>query len=75
MEKEYPKQNCSNCESEMQKGRLVANGMVWLGAKEDKVFENVLEGIEGRPAYTVLAYRCSNCNKLDFYTAEDEKAE
>jgi DNA-directed RNA polymerase subunit RPC12/RpoP len=72
MEKQYPIYNCSQCTATMQKGRLVSNGLVWLGTEKDTVYENVLPGIEGKPAYTVLAYRCTTCNKVDLYTAADE---
>lgn len=65
---------CPKCETEMMPGRFLANGMVWTGKEWDEVYENVVKGCEALPAYGVVAFRCPNCQFVEVYTAEDEKA-
>ena len=65
---------CPKCETEMMPGRFLNNGMVWTGKKWDDVYEKVVKGCEAHPAYGVLAFRCPNCQFIEVYTAEDEKA-
>ena len=66
--------NCSKCSTGMEQGRLLNNGMVWTGKKWDDVYEQCVKGCEALPAYGVLAFRCPDCNFIELYTAEDEKA-
>ncbi len=68
------KLNCPKCETQMQDGRLLANGLVWAGKKMDKVYENVVKGCEAKPAFGVVAFRCPACNYIELYTNEEEEA-
>jgi len=65
---------CSKCDAEMQKGRLLHNGLVWTGNPYDEVYENVVKNMKSNPSYGVLAYRCPSCNLVELYTAENEQA-
>lgn len=66
---------CNKCQSEMQPGRLLNNGMVWTGSEKfSDIKDSVIGGIESLPAYGVVAYRCPNCKTLELFTPENEKA-
>ena len=65
---------CPKCKTEMQDGRLLANGLVWTGKKKDEVYENTIKGCEAKPAFSVVAFRCPSCNYLELYTNEEEAA-
>jgi ribosomal protein L37E len=65
---------CSKCNGDMHIGRLLNSGMVWTGKQWDDVYEKCVKGCEAKPAYGVLAYRCSSCGFIELYTADDEQA-
>jgi len=66
--------NCPKCNTQMQPGRFLNNGLVWTGKAWDDVYEKAVKGCEALPAYGVRVYRCSKCNYLEAYTDETEKA-
>lgn len=68
--------NCPKCKSSMHEGFVIDRGdyhikmeSVWVEGKPEASFWSGLK-TKDRAMFTVRAYRCPNCDYLEFYTAE-----
>lgn len=69
--------NCSKCKSAMQEGFVFDRGdysvkmkPVWVEGAPEESFWSGLK-TKDKEMFTVRAYRCPQCNYLEFYTAEE----
>lgn len=68
---------CPKCKSSMQEGFVLDHGdyqvkmkPIWVEGAPEESFWTGLK-TKNRAMYTVRAYRCPQCNYLEFYTAEE----
>ncbi len=67
---------CSKCGSTMQPGFVIDRGhmeyrsvQMWVEGEAEESFWSGLK-TSGRNTYSVEAFRCGSCNRLEFYTKE-----
>jgi DNA-directed RNA polymerase subunit RPC12/RpoP len=67
---------CSKCGGKMLKGFIFDRGhyehkeqQVWVEGEPERSFWSGVK-TKDRNTYSVDAYRCSDCGRLDFYTTE-----
>jgi predicted nucleic-acid-binding Zn-ribbon protein len=68
--------NCPKCKTEMTEGFVLDHGDYnykmtarWIEGKPEESFWSGLK-TSNRNAFLVQAFRCPNCNYLEFYTTE-----
>jgi predicted nucleic-acid-binding Zn-ribbon protein len=71
------KNECAKCGGAMSEGFVIDHGdyqvkqqQIWVEGEPQASFWSGLK-TSGKQAYNVRAFRCENCNFLEFYTAEE----
>jgi predicted nucleic-acid-binding Zn-ribbon protein len=71
------KDECSKCGGTMSEGFVIDYGdyqvkqqQIWVEGEPQASFWSGLK-TSGKQAFKVRAFRCENCNFLEFYTAEE----
>jgi hypothetical protein len=67
---------CSKCNGPMTEGFIFDRGhyeykqeQIWVEGRPEKSFWSGLK-TSGKEAFIVQAYRCADCNYLEFYTTD-----
>ncbi len=70
---------CTNCGGKMQKGFVFDRGhmeyktqQAWVEGEPEESFWSGVK-TSGRDGYRVVAYRCTGCDRLEFYTTERDE--